>query len=56
MSNRMNRRQFLGRTAAGGAGLSLAALLAACGGGVEGGAEPPPAEPPAAEPDRKSVV
>jgi spermidine/putrescine transport system substrate-binding protein len=56
MSNRMNRRQFLGRTAAGGAGISLAALLAACGGGgIEGEpaappAAPQPAEPPAEEP------
>jgi spermidine/putrescine transport system substrate-binding protein len=52
MSNRITRRQLLGRAAAGGAGLSLAALLAACGGGagIEGGAEPPAEEEPAAEP------
>jgi spermidine/putrescine transport system substrate-binding protein len=51
MSNRITRRQLLGRAAAGGAGLSLAALLAACGGGaIEGGAEPAPAEPAPAEP------
>jgi spermidine/putrescine transport system substrate-binding protein len=53
MSNRITRRQFIGRAAAGGAGLSLAALLAACGGGEIEAEEPSPAEPaapPAEEP------
>jgi len=52
MSNRITRRQLLGRAAAGGAGLSLAALLAACGGGGISAEEPPSepaAEPPAGE-------
>jgi spermidine/putrescine transport system substrate-binding protein len=40
MSNRYTRRQVLGRAAAGGMGLSLAALLAACGGATGGGEEP----------------
>jgi spermidine/putrescine transport system substrate-binding protein len=59
MSN-ITRRQLLQRAAAGGAGLSLAALLAACGGGIEGGEEPPaPAEPapePGAEPSAKEFA
>jgi spermidine/putrescine transport system substrate-binding protein len=55
MSNRITRRQLLARAATGGAGLSLAALLAACGGGgIEAEEEPaapaePAAEPPAVE-------
>jgi spermidine/putrescine transport system substrate-binding protein len=49
MNNRITRRQLLGRAAAGGAGLSLAALLAACGGGSISAGEEPPSEP-AAEP------
>jgi spermidine/putrescine transport system substrate-binding protein len=56
MTNRITRRQLLGRAAAGAGGVSLAALLAACGGGGISAEDEPPAEPapageePAAEP------
>jgi spermidine/putrescine transport system substrate-binding protein len=63
MTNRITRRQLLGRAAAGGAGLSLAALLAACGGGgisdgeepSEPAAAPPAGEEPAAEPPAQEL-
>jgi spermidine/putrescine transport system substrate-binding protein len=46
MNDPLTRRQLFRRAAAGGALLSLPALLAACGGGIEGG-EPAPPTPPA---------
>jgi spermidine/putrescine transport system substrate-binding protein len=61
MNNRITRRQLLGRAAAGAGGVSLAALLAACGGGgIDASEEPaepaPPAgEEPAAEPPAQEL-
>jgi spermidine/putrescine transport system substrate-binding protein len=51
MSERITRKQLLGRAATGGAGLSLAAFLAACGGGgIGGGGATETAPGPATQP------